>query len=564
MKLTAEQRKIGIKYNIMAIVTSDIHNKRYKELQQLYESLNLRTNNKLVDKLSEERNIGEFFTNTIYIDALLVIADYLDSKPELTVLFETLYTKRFPHISKMFYDWEKQYDSKGFISSAKKMKLSMGENYFLHYLFYKSEIFTEPDKVLKDFDFERDRNLLDYGFYLSDRNIIDSRLVFCSNQSEANEKLNKSIIYESDKVLNSKFFERYLVKRRIELAEHLNIKESKLAEYIHSEMKSHSVDGEVPIRNGVVGLIETFTKNIIADHNGGTSWYNNMTTTENSKVFDYGLHYVPDVDRIIENYFKSYITTRYSEELSKKNGFTKLTLSRECIPENYETVYHMILCMYEMDVIYKMFSIMQKQYYRDFSWEKITNQDLAKRYEEIIDNLNQIIKEKENQINTLSQKNHVLSLQITANNSKQTAPLVSENNKLLRQIEEKESIIDGLKQQLKYQEDFIFELSKTEIVQENNTYVINELQSKRFLFVGHIADVLPELKHKFPNSLFMETESFNLTGIEIDAIVMLIRWMSHGMFYKIKSAGNLSLTKIIMCNTKNIDTILQKIYDEIM
>ena len=220
--------------------------------------------------------------------------------------------------------------------------------------------------------------------------------------------------------------------------------------------------------------------------------------------------------------------------------------------------------MYEMDVLYKMFSIMQKQYYRDFSWEKVTNQGLTTRYEHIISDLELIIKEKESRINLLSQKNQVLSAQITANNSKQIAPLVAENNKLLKVIEEKDDIINDLKKRLQYQEEFITELNKNEIEIQNNTYSLEVLQSKRYLFVGRIGDALPELKHRFPNSLFMETESFNLSQIDVDAIVMLIKWMSHSMFYKLKSSGNLSQTKTIMCNTKNIDTVLQKVYDNII
>lgn len=563
MILTKNDRMIGIKYNTMMVLMTDIHNRRYDELQQLYEALNLITNEKLVSKLEEKRNIGEMFTDTIYVDILLVIGDYLTNKPELIDLFESLYCKRFPYTSKSFYDWERQYKSNGYITKSKKLNLSEGENYFLHFLFYRSEVFTQPDKVLRGFNFERDKELLNYSFYLSDKNIMDDQFVFCSDESEI-EDYSTHFTENKEPVIQSKFFERYLVRRRNELAEYLNIEEKRIAEYIHSEMKSHSKDGISPVRQGAVGLIETFTKNIIANHNGGTTWYNNMTATNNSKEYDNGFHYVPDVDLIIENYFKSYVITRYIEEVGKRKGFTKLTLSRECIPESYETVYQIILCMYEMDVLYKMFSIMQKQYYRDFSWEKVTNQDLTTRYEHIISDLELIIKEKESRINLLSQKNQVLSAQITANNSKQTAPLVAENNKLLKVIEEKDDIINDLKKRLQYQEEFITELNKNEIEIQNNTYSLEVLQSKRYLFVGRIGDALPELKHRFPNSLFMETESFNLSQLDVDAIVMLIKWMSHSMFYKLKSSGNLSQTKTIMCNTKNIDTVLQKVYDNIV
>lgn len=564
MELTEEQRKIGIKYNIMTLISLDIHNKRYTELQQMYEMLNLRTNDKLVNKLNEDRNIGEMFTTSIYTDVLLVIADYIDTRSELVDLFYTLYSKRYKHICNIFSEWEEQYNATGAISSIKKFKITFEEKFFLHFLFYRSKVFGEPDKVLKGFDFEQDRYLLNYEFYLTDKEVIADSMFFYSSHSEIEQMLNKTTADVTDKVLNSKFYDRYLLKRRNELAEYLKIPENKLAEYIHSEMKSHSKDGKAEVRTGFVGLIETCTKNLISSHNGGTSWYNNMTTTQNSKNIDSGLHYIPDVDEIIDDYFKSYVITRYSEEIQKKNGFTKLTLSRDCIPGNYENVYQTILCMYEMDVLYKMFSIMQKQYYMDFSWEKITNQNIKERYEEIVSNLEQTIIDKENRINSLMQKNHILSLQIIGDKSKQTAPLVAENNKLLKVIEDKESEIQKLKRQLQYQEQFITELNKPDIIETDEIFDIDLLQTKKFLFVGHISDVLPELKHKFSNSIFMESETHNLSGIEVDAIVMLIKWMSHGMFYKIKASNNLSKVKCIMCNTKNINSILQKIYNEII
>lgn len=567
MKLTDEQRKIGIKYNIMQLLSTDIRNKRYNELQKIYESLNLRNNDKLVEKLSEERTLGALFTSIIYTDILFVIADYINNRQEIADLVDLLYAKRCPKIKKMFIDWEKQYASMGAIKNAKKFEMSYTENFYLHFLFYRSDVFTEPDKVLKGFDYEEDRYMLNYSFYMTDKNTFDNAFIFCADEEEAREHLSNGGVNRADKefVLQSKFFDRYLAKRRGELADYLQIEENKLAEYIHNEMKSHSKNGEMPIRSGIVGQIEMFTRDIIANQNGGTSWYNAMTTTDNEKWYGESVLYVPDVDGLIRNYFKSYVAARYIElVVEKKQGFNKITLSKDCIPENYEVVYQTILCMYEMDVLYKMFALMQKQYYKDFSWEKITNQDIAARYEDIIFDLEQTITDKENRIKSLMQKNSTLSLQITADNSKRTAPLVAENNKLLKVIEDKDSEIADLKRRLEYQELFISELNKPEVEEINNTYDLELLQSKRYLFVGHISDVLPDLKYKFPNSIFMESETANISNIEVDAVVMLIKWMSHSMFYKVKATGALADKKSVMCNTKNIDTILQRMYDELL
>lgn len=480
MKLTDEQRKIGIKYNIMQLLSTDIRNKRYNELQKIYESLNLRNNDKLVAKLSEERTLGALFTSIVYTDILFVIADYINDRPEIADLMDLLYAKRCPKIKKMFIDWEGQYASMGAIKSAKKFEMSYTENFYLHFLFYRSDVFIEPDKVLKGFNYEEDRYMLNYSFYMTDKNTFDNAFIFCVDEEEAREYLSNGGANRADKefVLQSKFFDRYLVKRRCELADYLHIEENKLAGYIHSEMKSHSKNGEMPSRSGIIGQIEIFTRDIIANQNGGTSWYNAMTTTDNEKWYGESVLYVPDVDGLIRNYFKSYVAARYIElVVEKKQGFNKITLSKDCIPANYEAVYQTILCMYEMDVLYKMFALMQKQYYTDFSWEKITNQDIATRYEDIISDLEQTITDKENRIKSLMQKNSTLSLQITADNSKQTAPLVAENNKLLKVIEDKDSEIADLKRRLEYQELFISELNKPEVEEVNNTYDLELLQS---------------------------------------------------------------------------------------
>ena len=46
--------------------------------------------------------------------------------------------------------------------------------------------------------------------------------------------------------------------------------------------------------------------------------------------------------------------------------------------------------------------------------------------------------------------------------SKDNAPLVAENNKLLKQLEEKNQELEKLKEKLQWQEEFALELSKPE------------------------------------------------------------------------------------------------------
>ena len=546
MALSEEQKKKGAKFHALSLLTLDIFNNRFSELQQLYEALNLKDNQKILDKLDEDRNIGYDFTKMVYMDMILVIADYIDVRPEINDLFRSLYKKRFPHVAKIFNEIESNFKATGSVYVSKKLKFSISESHFFNYLAYLSDVIEDPEKHFTTLDYQEDIRGLYNAFYLSDRNLIDDQLYFDGDKDET--------------ILDSIFFEKYLKKRRTELAEYIGVDESSLDEYIHSVMKSNSADGVVTHKDGIIGVIEDCTRDIIANQNGGAAWFNSMTTTSNTMSDMVSVKYIPDVSSLIRTYYKSVVVAKYVDNLGRKEPFNKLTLSRECITGSYELDFDIILCMYEMDVLYKMFSMMMEQYYKDFSWEKITNQGITQRYGKIVENLEKVVSEKEKKIETLARKNESLILQSTIKDSKDMSPFVSENNKLLKQLEDKDEEIEQLKQRLEWQEEFISVLSAPEHEEHNNIYDLEQLQTKRYLFVGRL-DNYSELKHVFPNSVFMDKETVDISGVKVDAVVMLIKAMSHSMFYKVKASKILNDIPCVMCNMKSIDGILQTMND---
>lgn len=560
MKLTEEQKNNGMRYCVLRLISIDILHDRFIELQQMYEALNLKDNRKLIEKMHESRNVGTIFTKMIYTDMLLVIDDYLKINTKYFDLFEKLYDKRYPLSKKLFIEAESNYIKTGkpYVTRKKMPQISFEEKFLFNYYIYKSDDINDPE-VFPSFDYKTDMNDLMNAFYFKEKDYYDDLLMFDVESLEEWEVKKNS--NDKSYVLSSLQFQKYIRKRRTELAEHFDVEEKHLAEYIHELMKSNSVDGIYERKYGINGIIEDFTKSIIGDQNGGHYWLNLMTSTENTEVV--GVKYEPDVDRIIENYYKSIVTEKYFECLLKKEKFTRLTLSRECSFLDVDEDADFILCMYEMDVIYKMFSLMLEQYYKDFSWEKITNQGLKKRYENNIDNLKRIIDDKDIKIKSLAKKNESLSIQMVTQTSKDNAPLVAENNKLLKQLEEKNQELEKLKEKLQWQEEFSLELSKPEdtsdmIIQ----YDLEILQSKRYLFVGRL-DILKDFKHKFPNSIFMDAETANISGADVDAVVLLIRFMSHSMYYKVKSSRILERTEYVMCNGKSTDTVLREMYENL-
>lgn len=122
----------------------------------------------------------------------------------------------------------------------------------------------------------------------------------------------------------------------------------------------------------------------------------------------------------------------------------------------------------------------------------------------------------------------------------------------------KDEEIISLKHQLESKEEYIQLLLNQDYPEITQPIDVTLLQSKRYLFVGHANEALPELRKVFPNSIFMDSENTNISNIQVDGIVMLIKFMSHAMFYKVNSSGLTNNVPLVRCNTKNINTIYNK------
>ena len=119
----------------------------------------------------------------------------------------------------------------------------------------------------------------------------------------------------------------------------------------------------------------------------------------------------------------------------------------------------------------------------------------------------------------------------------------------------------ALKKQMESKEEYIRLLQNKEEDEVKDAVDVTVLQAKRFLFVGYINEVLPELRRRFPNSIFMDNESVSISNIKVDAVVMIIKYMSHGMYYKVCSSKVSKEVPIIHCNTKNINTVYSKMLE---
>ena len=54
----------------------------------------------------------------------------------------------------------------------------------------------------------------------------------------------------------------------------------------------------------------------------------------------------------------------------------------------------------------------------------------------------------------------------------------------------------------------------------------------------------------------MDSVNTRISGIQVSAVVLLIKWTSHAMFYKVKAEPSLRSIPMINVNTKNLNRVL--------
>ena len=82
------------------------------------------------------------------------------------------------------------------------------------------------------------------------------------------------------------------------------------------------------------------------------------------------------------------------------------------------------------------------------------------------------------------------------------------------------------------------------------------LQTYRYLFVGYFDTYLTEIKSLFPNSVFLTNANKDIAGVQVDFIVIATKYLSHSMFYKVKSSTIYTEVPNILCNSTSMDSFL--------
>lgn len=267
---------------------------------------------------------------------------------------------------------------------GKKMKdLDLGELCFCRFLLFNSPC------VLKGTGWDNEIRLA-----LKVR-AVGTEDIFTSNYQSYFEELKEITFSETgESVLFSKEFDKFLSKRKREIAKLLGVKVHEVSGTISEEMDFPDL-GHLSISQ-----IVRYVSEFVALENNGSEFWVNYYSCHYEDIDDY---YIPDTDSIIRNYYMVRVMEMYYRYKDNWDDFTKGDLFKGW-EINPARDLQGICYMYCIDTIYKMFSKMMKEYYRIFPWNKFGFMNAKTQYEQMENDLNKIIEEQKKEIDSLNKQ----------------------------------------------------------------------------------------------------------------------------------------------------------------
>lgn len=550
--LTKEENNLLLRYQMLLTLRSSVENGDLDALQKLHELTSINTK-QLANRLSEPRIIMAPPQTTLFIDLAYLIFGEAEKKPEILEAFYAIYSRKYTDIIDKLQKAERQYlrDHTPYDKFwGGKMLQQQGNSprtFFTLFLLIRSSIIE--DKSI---------------YRLDEREMLEASIISCEGVDDPRNDARYKFA-SGEEIFPSAAFAEFFKSKKAELTqaarEHLAItveSSEDLAEKLNEALKSTEEDDRKYDSYYPDGVVTGCARDLLCAKMYTPRWYD-YVTVDNEKYTHPKLGHSPDMEEIILIYYKNVVKTEYFHYHQLHNGrdMPAEHLSSGKLYTSPLVDLYSVMFMYNLDVYRKLFSTSLEHYYQNFSWEKIAKKEIEIRHSKAVQLLEQQLSLYSKTIEKLTAQNSMLQTQMNNRIGSDVIPYERTISKLQGEIEEQENEIAELKAQLLSKEQFIELLSAAEDIQTDDTIDVDYLKSKRYLFVGRTSEVAPQLKKDFPNSLFMEHESFSLQNIKIDGIVMLIKGMSHSMFYKVNATSSLDSIPIARCNTRNINTIYQ-------
>lgn len=512
----------------------------------------------------------KYVREIVTIDKLMNLERQIDGPPDIQFYYDVL------ELIELDMEKHPALYAETFISYYKKQYLS---------IINEVGILNNPKKAADDvieyaidvkyFDYMSERAmrvfLLLYKFSLN-RDFVET-LDECNFRISGLEKNPEQVIL--DNFIYSFFGEKskynsYIKRCRKMLSKMRGIPESNL----NNELLKSILIEDIKNYNLKKDIGYAFSQFTIISQGGGGTWYNGLVMKKSSKDIYKDLRYYPDIDRIIENYYKSKMTflikdndiQEVLQSDSHDDDFINLLIKKINFNEDFDE----IIKMASIDVVYHLFKYTWKKLYElklaELNGGFVVIENNGNEESSMFIDQTKKIEEMEAKLEDRSHFDRYIELQ----KMKYTDYIGGQNKNLelayrvmYKALDEDRQEREQLKRKLEIQEQLLEEMQQPDPEPEPELD-FSLLKGFKYLFAGRLEVTgLMDLKKEFPNSIFLEAETADISNIKVDAIILLTKGMSHSMFYKLKSIKSFEGLPWIYYNSKNVVGLYTKMYNSL-
>lgn len=510
-------------------------------MAKLYGAAKLSNNKELVRRLDKRRNLKGMIANTIYCDIAYLLAEKIvdDETQTLSKLYIMLFEEKYPNIKKM-------------VETSKK----------------DDDLLDKGDTLLK-------RQHLRFAFYTImnlhyDLDELDSLLSVAirTNYTEDlfiddTESLKRMMEFSDGKnLIETGAFDKYKKRRIEEICEFLGIPTNEFRDYFSAEMLACNSPNGVCVDNTYGSLEYVLSSSIIASHCGAGSWLRTLYARNLFSSLDKHfpvLLYETDMDEVIDSYFIALFYKCVKDDKLENN---RVALIRDYKSSSPEIDWIGLCHAYQMDRLVKLTMIILKEYYKNFSWEHITDQKLETKYLKIIDEMKQIGEQQAEKIKKLQNDLETIQMRERSISDKTYISYEQKIKELEKTIREKDAEIKRLKDQSADKDEYIDLLENTDesIDVKSEEIDYEKLAKRKILFVGGKSDIVNKVLSYFSFHKHIGKEYSGTIDVSaVKDVVIFYDFINHGLYYKVINVAREHKLNVIYCHGTNIDNIISNI-----
>jgi len=390
------------------------------------------------------------------------------------------------------------------------------------------------------------------------KKFIDQQNYFYHKYSHRNDKKWIEMYWNIDDLYEDKTFQRFVKKRRYNLATYLKCNEDNIQHYLIRIMPWN----EAKNANRNPSLLQSDTykfMKMIFLHLTDT-WEQNFISF--NWIFEYSDKYYGNVmNKCLLNSFNKLILKKIAEMKNNNTTFPLENLIDGLLISDPKTFLEETIINFYISLSSILINDSMQYSFENFSLERITHQDANSLLRAQLTDYTNMLNSKDlrlesltNEVEALKTRNHALENDLY----KESSAVISDYEKKL-ELSDKENL--RLKEKLAAYEEYFALLSNDNelLVSPGEELDITEVIGKRMLFIGGRIELIQKLKYSFPSSVFVQDEITKIDFSNFERVIMFPKFMNHSLFYKYINLARANKVDVTYCNSNNIEQVLNTI-----